>query len=145
MAILALMAYGCMNFIKTDVQLLKMFDSNATIINHYEWLENNLGELIPVELVVKVAPEKQLATNSMHDDPAAAIDKMLLVERIDIANHVNRVLKDCFRHPGEERIGQTMAAPTFVPDWNMDDYTVGSSRYRAHQTHVSKTLEAPTR
>ncbi|MCA9213230.1 MAG: MMPL family transporter, partial [Planctomycetales bacterium] len=133
---LGMTIYGCIHFIKTDVQLLKMFDSEATIIGHYEWLENNLGELIPVELVVKVDKERQLAADSDDD----SLKKMLLVDRLALSNQINKVLHTCFRKPGEERIGQTMAANTFIPELPKGG-TPGSFSYRANQKATSATLQ----
>ena len=43
--------------IRTDVQLLKMFDADATIIQDYRWLEMNLGRLVPMEIVIRVRPD----------------------------------------------------------------------------------------
>ena len=42
--------------LKTNVHLLKMFDSDSKIIQDYAWLENNLGRLVPMELVVRMRP-----------------------------------------------------------------------------------------
>ena len=135
--VLGLTIYGCVHYIKTDVQLLKMFDSKATIIGHYEWLENNLGELIPVELVVKVDKDRQLAANSRTD---TSLKKMLIVDRLALSQRINDVLHTNFRQEGDEQIGQTMAANTFVPDLK-DDRVPGSFFYRANQNATSASLE----
>ena len=39
---------------KTTVNLLKMFHADAKIIKDYDWLEANLGQLVPMEIVVRV-------------------------------------------------------------------------------------------
>lgn len=52
--IIALMIYlgsGLAN-VRTTVQLLKLFDANAKILQDYEWMERNLGQLVPAEIVV---------------------------------------------------------------------------------------------
>jgi predicted RND superfamily exporter protein len=50
--------------INTSVQLLKLFDTDAKIIQDYEWLEAHLGALVPMELVVKIEPEVMLPERS---------------------------------------------------------------------------------
>lgn len=42
--------------VKTSVQLLKLFDSEARIIADYGYLESNFGKLVPMELVIRVPP-----------------------------------------------------------------------------------------
>ena len=52
-------AYGIWNKIETQVHLLKMFDPGAKILQDYRWLEGNLGELVPAEIVVSIDPSAQ--------------------------------------------------------------------------------------
>ena len=52
-------AYGIWNKIETQVHLLKMFDPSAKILTDYRWLEGNLGELVPAEIVVSIDPSAQ--------------------------------------------------------------------------------------
>ena len=52
-------AYGIFYKIETQVHLLKMFDPSAKILIDYRWLEENLGELVPAEIVVSVEPSAQ--------------------------------------------------------------------------------------
>jgi len=44
--------------IETSVQLLKLFSPQAKIIHDYEWLERHIGELVPMEVVLRVPPDK---------------------------------------------------------------------------------------
>ncbi len=43
--------------LNTSVHLIKMFDANSKIIRDYAWLEENLGKLVPMEVVLRVQPE----------------------------------------------------------------------------------------
>ena len=52
-------AYGIFYKIETQVHLLKMFDPSAKILKDYAWLEENLGELVPAEIVVSIEPAAQ--------------------------------------------------------------------------------------
>ncbi len=40
--------------INTSIKLTKLFSPDADIIHAYEWLEENLGPLVPMEVIVKV-------------------------------------------------------------------------------------------
>jgi hypothetical protein len=40
--------------IETSVNMMRFFQKGAPIINDYAWLEQHLGELVPVEVVVKI-------------------------------------------------------------------------------------------
>lgn len=46
--------------LETTVQLLKLFDKNAKVLQDYTWLEENLGTLVPMEIVVNVPASSQL-------------------------------------------------------------------------------------
>ncbi len=46
--------------LQTTVQLLKLFDKDAKVLEDYRWLEDNLGTLVPMEIVVNVPPAAQL-------------------------------------------------------------------------------------
>lgn len=65
--VIAAMGYGVM-YINTSVNMLRMFHSEAKIIKDYEWLEANLGELVPMEIVLRVPKDSLLP-------PAAELTK----------------------------------------------------------------------
>ncbi len=46
--------WGVCTKIETQVHLLKMFDQSAKVLVDYRWLEKNLGELVPAEVVVSI-------------------------------------------------------------------------------------------
>ncbi len=64
-----LVAFGCLVFIaisawgltntRSNIELLKLFDSSARILKDYAWLEDNLGKLVPLEIVVRFDSEIQ--------------------------------------------------------------------------------------
>ena len=109
---MGLIGWG-INQIQPDVQLLKMFDRNATIIEHYHWLEKNLGKLIPMEIVVKVAP------NSIRDsksNSAETVNGLNFLERLEISKKVQDALAAEFGEKQDFLIGQTMSAATFATE-----------------------------
>ena len=73
--------------INTSIKLTKLFSPDAEIIRNYEWLEENLGPLVPMEVVLKIdnpqcpltllermelvepnsGPDERQSTNRQHD------------------------------------------------------------------------------
>ena len=45
--------------VETQVHLLKLFDPGAKILQDYRWMEKNLGELVPAEIVIGVDTSAQ--------------------------------------------------------------------------------------
>ena len=39
--------------IRTSIDLMEMFDSKARILQDYRWLEQNVGRLVPMEIVIR--------------------------------------------------------------------------------------------
>jgi predicted RND superfamily exporter protein len=95
---LALMAVaaGGLGRIKTSVKLMKLFSPEAEIISHYQWLEDNLGPLVPMEVVLTVDNEQCHLT---------FLDRMRLVD--EIRGAIKRKLSD---------VGGVLSATTFAPD-----------------------------
>ncbi len=81
--------------IHISVKLMKFFSPDAEIIHHYRWLENHLGPLVPMEVVIKVDNEKC---------------KLSLVDRMRLAQRVEK------RMEGLDAVGGALSAATFGPD-----------------------------
>lgn len=52
-AVMVFFAVGVQR-VKTSVKLMKLFSPEAEIIAHYGWLEEHLGPLVPMEVVLKI-------------------------------------------------------------------------------------------
>jgi predicted RND superfamily exporter protein len=134
----AVVAIGCTLFIaavgfgvtriQTSVNLLKMFDPSAKIIGDYEWLEANLGRLVPMEVVVKV--DKGALASAAGDSSARpatsqdlakaqAIDDLVrlnFLSRMEMTSRVQRTIEDHFGPQGSDLVGRAMSAATFAPN-----------------------------
>ncbi|MBI1248676.1 MMPL family transporter [bacterium] len=129
MVIFLFFAFG-LQYLKTSVQLLKMFDSNARIIEDYAWLEDNIGKLVPMELVVRVEPEVLYYDNDENGDPEKAINPAAMavddkvdpkfqykfLERMEMAQRVANVVEEYLGPDGSDIVGPTMSAITFAPE-----------------------------
>jgi uncharacterized protein len=79
----------------TSIKLTKLFSPSAHIIHDYQWLEDNLGPLVPMEVIVKIDTTK---------NPMTMLEKMELIERIQ--EQMQQI----------EHMGSTMSAVTFAPE-----------------------------
>lgn len=101
--------------IRTSVQLLKLFSQTAKIITDYHWLEDNMGMLIPMELVMKVEPDALINEDHAVDD---GVDRDLMLtrfERLKAEQRIREVLNREFGEPGTGVVGRGMALDVFVP------------------------------
>ena len=129
--------------VQTSIEMLKMFHEDAEIIKDYTWIENHIGALVPMELVVRVTPDRiathELPTGAPDDDEqdvdaegssvaaadaASAADenaadqeqlRLTFLDRMELAERVQRVIEDEFGEEGSNVVGSTMSAATFGP------------------------------
>ncbi|WP_425614103.1 RND family transporter [Anatilimnocola sp. NA78] len=69
--------YGVM-YTNTSVNMLRMFHADAKIIKDYEWLEANLGELVPMEIVVRVPQASLLPASAELTKENLRVDELTL-------------------------------------------------------------------
>jgi predicted RND superfamily exporter protein len=114
----------CLGVIKmqTSVNMLKMFHPQAKIIRDYHWLEANLGELVPMEIVLRI-PSRSLATSAAEaetrDGAATGFDpesqlQLSFLERVELTHRVQQALEEEFGHTGQNIVGRALTAATFV-------------------------------
>ena len=80
--------------INTSIKLTKLFSNGAEIIRNYAWLEEHLGPLVPMEVVVKVD------TNTT---------KMNFLERMELIDRIQKKMETI------HGIGNTMSIVTYAP------------------------------
>jgi len=83
--------------IKTSVKMMRFFSSDSEIIHHYTWLEEHLGPLVPMEVVVKFDNE--------HCNKMITLNRLRLIEKI--CGELRSELGDT--------IGGIMSAETMMP------------------------------
>jgi predicted RND superfamily exporter protein len=133
-AVIGLFGYGVV-YMKTSVNLLKMFHSEAKIIKDYAWLEENLGHLVPMEVVVRVpykeqrptnttlqALQEELAADTVTPARRAEIEKIVrdsqfqlpFLERMELASRIQNLIEKEFGPEGRKVVGRAISAATFV-------------------------------
>jgi predicted RND superfamily exporter protein len=84
--------YGTMK-IETSVKLMRMFSDDAKIIRDYAWLEEHLGPLVPMEVVVRIDKSKC---------------KLDMLDQMKLVGEVQRQIESL------REVGSTLAATTFA-------------------------------
>ncbi len=130
--------------IRTSIDLLELFDSRARILQDYRWLEQNLGKLVPMEIVLEfdqssLATSLPAGTPESEEPSAEDIGKLTFLERMETANRVQEAIKAKFGDEGLGWVGQSMSAATFAPSLP----TNGSSTKKMIERSVyNSTLES---
>jgi len=136
LAVMILMAAGLFR-IQTSVQLLKLFDSGADIIQDYTWLEHNVGDLVPMEVVVRVDKDRQREI----DNPKAlenGLYRLSFLERLELVERVQK------RIEAMPEVGKALAITTFAPKLPGYDAPFGTrSAYNSGLSqHVDEYLDS---
>lgn len=93
LAILAFCGYG-LTKMETSVHLMRLFPPDAKILADYKWLETNLGDLVPMEVVLKIDPKTC---------------KLDFLERMELVEKVQQQLRKV------PEVGGVLSAITFAP------------------------------
>ncbi len=109
--------------LNTSIQLLKLFDRDSKIINDYCWLEDHVGKIVPMELIVGVDKKYQYPTiaQSKSLPPPSAADlanekyQYNFLERIELVAHIQTAVEDVFGEQGQNVVGRALSAATFTP------------------------------
>ena len=109
--------------IKTSVKMMNFFSPDAEIIAHYGWLEDKLGPLVPMELVVSF------------DNSRLPPNVYGTTERLRLVDYIGQALKE--ELAGE--VGGTLSVAMFTPDLD-STWQAGSLPYRVASSAVSKTI-----
>jgi uncharacterized protein len=80
--------------VETSINLMRFFSADSKIRRDYAWLEEHLGPLVPMEVVVEFSPHSGLN----------------MLERMELIAQVHREVVDL------PEVGSAMSPVTFVPD-----------------------------
>lgn len=108
LVVMSAFAYG-FTMIGTEVQLLKLLDDDTDLIHDYAWLEDNLGNLVPMEVVLTVPPEK-IRSADEHAEKDGRQYRMTMLERLEMM----RVIQSRFESMPE--ISRVLSVATFTPE-----------------------------
>ncbi len=117
-AIMGLIGYG-MIFSETSVQLMKLLSPKEQIHTDYAFLERELGPLVPMEIVVYLPKDDELAG-------------MNFLERLRFIENIQRDVE------AMDEIGGTMSTVTFASNLELKDGPL----YAARESTLNKRLTA---
>ena len=116
--VIAVFCYGIKDM-KTTVNMLKMFHREAKIIRDYTMLEQKLGPLMPMEVIVSI-PKSSLRPSdadlgkSTRRDLVAEQIQLPFIDRMEVATRVQQVINEEFGPQGRGIVGNSTSAATFV-------------------------------
>ena len=103
---LLLLAYGSQR-LKASVKIQDRFASRTKIIQDYQWLEENLGPLVPMEVIVRFDRNKNLKQSK--EGHAIEWDEW---DRARLVRHIERNLNE------SDMINASMSASMFLPPFS---------------------------
>lgn len=118
---------------RTSVDLLKLFDSKSQILADYRWLEEHLGRLIPMEVVLRFSPETQrpepgqetaddlpnesrASAAGMAEQTGEPFGRLSFLDRMEVVSVVQQSIERQLGPGGRNLIGRTLSAITFAPE-----------------------------
>lgn len=101
-------------YCESSIDLLKLFDSRARILQDYRWLEANLGKLVPLEIVVRFPQhtQREVAAASAGSPDWSALS---FIQRLETVTRMQTLIDRKFGPDGEDLVGRSLSAATFTP------------------------------
>ncbi len=136
LAAMGLLALGLPK-IRTSVQLLNLLDEDCRLIHDYAWLEENLGNLVPMEVIVALddnqlrSPDEKAV--DLEADGKDARYRMTMFERAELARKLQAQVESL------DEVSRALSAATFGAQAR-DDGGSASTR-RAIEFTTSQALE----
>jgi uncharacterized protein len=111
---IAFMGWG-LHGMRSSIDLLKLFDSRARILKDYGWLEENLGKLVPLEIVVRFDAGMQSQEKLAPAGTAPESLRLSFLERLETIVRMQEMIDNRFGVRGSNVIGNSLSAASFAP------------------------------
>ncbi len=125
LVLLLALAAGLKHF-RTSIDLMKLFDSKARILADYHWLEDHLGDLVPIEIVLSFKPESRLPFGEATTKEGEHDPRWTLLERLKIVSAVQSKIEAEYGDNGRGIISPTMSALTFLIPLRTNERSIGA-------------------
>lgn len=131
---------------QSSIDLMKLFHPQARILQDYHWLEENLGRLVPMEIVLRF--DHRFMRNEAERKLEVELDlpirpTLSLLDRIDIVRRVQAEVYQKFGANGKDWIGPSVAATTFIPPFPFPDGSFSEEvKRRATASKLESDLSA---
>lgn len=94
--------------IETSVSLLKLLDPNTDLIHDYAWLEENLGNLVPMEIVLTI-PSEHTRNADERAEAEGTPYRMTMLERLNLIRDIQQRMEEL------PEISRVMSVATYTP------------------------------
>ncbi len=115
LGVIVTLCYGLPR-VTTSIDLLKLFSEDARILQDYRWFEDNLGRLVPLEVVIRFPPSMRQEELLQSARPGQVLQTMSFLERLEMVSRIQNAIQSRLGSAGEDLVGATMSAVTFAPD-----------------------------
>jgi len=95
--------------IETSVSLLKLLDKDTDLIHDYAWLEKNLGNLVPMEIVLTVPPERCRSADELAESDGLQY-RLTMLERLNMMREIQSRIEKL------PEISRVMSVATYTPE-----------------------------
>lgn len=119
----SMVSFGCILFIaiaswgltntRSSIELLKLFDSGAKILKDYAWLEEKLGKLVPMEIVVRF--DSEIQSDESGKTLGSELLRLSFLERLETIVRMQKMIDERFGEAGSNIIGNSLSAASFAP------------------------------
>ncbi len=92
----------------TSVQILKLLDQDSQLIGDYAWIERHIGNLVPVEVILTMPPERLRASGD-HAEEDGQQYRLTMLDRLELIRDIERRLEEF------PQISRALSAATFAP------------------------------
>jgi predicted RND superfamily exporter protein len=122
-AFIAVMGFG-LTRVHTNIDLLKLFDEKVRVRQDYAWIENRIGRLVPMEVVIEFPAEKRRTANEQVSAAEAAARSSFL-ERYELVDLVQQTIDKELGPAGRNLVGPSLSPITFGPSIAVGSKSVG--------------------
>jgi predicted RND superfamily exporter protein len=116
--------------LESSVRLLKLLDDKADLVQDYTWVENHMGNLVPMEVLLTIPPEKFRSGDELAEDGKQY--RMTMLERLSLLRKI------VARIEALDEVSRTLSAATLAPDKSQRSAGVGA---QAENYATNKNLE----
>ncbi len=100
--------------VRTNIDLLKLFDEDVRVRRDYVWLEDHIGRLVPLEVVVEFPSEKRRSAGE-RVDAAEAATRLSYLERYELVSLIQQTIDKELGPAGRNLVGPSLSPVTFGP------------------------------
>jgi predicted RND superfamily exporter protein len=136
----AAVAVACLAFITvvglgltrvtTNIDLLKLFEDGVQVRRDYAWLEQNVGRLVPLEVVIEFPRDKQRSASDEVDAVEAA-HTLSYLQRLELVWLTQQTIDKELGPSGRNLVGPSLSPVTFappVPEASRDSWAMARRR-----------------